>query len=89
VADFHTLPPVSSEVSLTAAVRAGDGSVSYSLEYAGLKFVFDGDTEPDKWFPELAKGGGLDATPPRCARKFRFGHGPPGAAPEVDESPRF
>jgi ribonuclease Z len=43
----------------TPAIHTGDGSVSYSLEYAGLKFVFGGDTEPNKWFPELAKGGDL------------------------------
>jgi ribonuclease Z len=43
----------------TPAIHTGDGSVSYSLEYAGLKFVFGGDTEPNKWFPELARGGDL------------------------------
>ena len=32
-----------------------DGSVSYSLEWNGLKFVFGGDTYPNKWFIEYAK----------------------------------
>ena len=33
-----------------------DGSVSYSLEWKGLKFVFGGDTYPNKWFIEYSKG---------------------------------
>ena len=41
----------------TPAIHTGDGPVSYSLEYAGLKFVFGGDTEPNKWFMDLARGG--------------------------------
>jgi ribonuclease Z len=39
----------------TPAIHAGDGPVSYSLEYAGLKVVFGGDTFPNKWFLDLAK----------------------------------
>ena len=39
-----------------AAVHALDGAVSYSLEWNGLKFVFGGDTYPNKWFVEYAKG---------------------------------
>ena len=31
-----------------------DGSVSYSLEWNGLKFVFGGDTYPNKWFTKYA-----------------------------------
>ena len=38
------------------AVHALDGAVSYSLEWNGLKFVFGGDTYPNKWFVEYAKG---------------------------------
>jgi ribonuclease Z len=38
------------------AVHAIDGSVSYSLEWNGLKFVFGGDTYPNKWYLEYAKG---------------------------------
>jgi ribonuclease Z len=32
------------------AVHGIDGSVSYSLEWQGLKFVYSGDTTPNKWF---------------------------------------
>lgn len=32
-----------------------DGSVSYSLEWNGLKFVFGGDTYPNQWFDKYAK----------------------------------
>ena len=38
------------------AVHAIDGSVSYSLEWNGLQFVFGGDTYPNKWFVKYAKG---------------------------------
>jgi ribonuclease Z len=38
------------------AVHAIDGSVSYSLEWNGLKFIFGGDTYPNKWFVEYSKG---------------------------------
>ena len=37
------------------AIHAGDGPVSFSIEYAGLKMVFGGDTSPNKWFIEYAK----------------------------------
>jgi ribonuclease Z len=37
------------------AVHAIDGAVSYSLEWNGLKFVFAGDTYPNKWFIEYGK----------------------------------
>jgi ribonuclease Z len=33
-----------------------DGSVSFTLEWKGLKFAFSGDTYPNKWFTEGAKG---------------------------------
>jgi ribonuclease Z len=36
-----------------------DGPVSYSLEWNGLKFVFGGDTYPNKWYVEYAKGADL------------------------------
>lgn len=41
------------------AIHTGDGPVSYALEYAGLKVVFSGDTVPNKWFVEYAKGADL------------------------------
>jgi ribonuclease Z len=37
------------------AIHAGDGPVSFILEYAGLKVIFGGDTSPNKWFVEYAK----------------------------------
>jgi ribonuclease Z len=41
------------------AIHAIDGSVSYSLEWNGLKFVFGSDTYPNKWFTEYAKDADL------------------------------
>jgi len=32
------------------SVHSGDGPVSYSLEYSGLKVVIGGDTFPNRWF---------------------------------------
>ena len=37
------------------AIHSLDGSVSYSLEWNGLKYVFGGDTYPNKWYIEYAK----------------------------------
>jgi len=37
------------------AIHSLDGSVSYSLEWNGLKFVFSGDTYPNRWFREYAQ----------------------------------
>ena len=37
------------------AIHAGDGPVSFSIEYEGLKMVFGGDTSPNKWFVKYAK----------------------------------
>ena len=41
------------------AIHAIDGSVSYSLEWNGLKFVFGSDTYPNKWFIENTKNADL------------------------------
>ncbi len=41
------------------AIHAIDGSVSYSLEWKGLKFVFSSDTYPNKWFDEFARDADL------------------------------
>ena len=38
------------------AIHSLDGSVSFSLEWNGLKYVFGGDTYPNKWYMEFAKG---------------------------------
>jgi len=37
------------------AIHAGDGPVSFIVEYAGLKVVFGGDTSPNKWFVKYAR----------------------------------
>ncbi len=41
------------------AIHAGDGPVSYILEYAGLRVVIGGDTFPNKWFLEHARNADL------------------------------
>jgi len=41
------------------AVHSIDGSVSFSLEWNDLKFVFSSDTYPNKWFSEYAKDADL------------------------------
>ncbi len=37
------------------AIHTGDGPVSYTLEYAGLKIVVGGDTAPNKWYIKYSK----------------------------------
>ena len=37
------------------AIHAGDGPVSYSMEWNGYKVVFGGDTFPNTWFVKYAK----------------------------------
>ena len=41
------------------AIHAGDGPVSYIVEYAGLRVVIGGDTFPNKWFLEHARNADL------------------------------
>jgi ribonuclease Z len=41
------------------AVHSIDGSVSFSLEWNGLKFVFGSDTYPNKWFVQYARNADL------------------------------
>ena len=41
------------------AIHGIDGSVSFALEWNGLKFVFSSDTYPNKWFVENAKNADL------------------------------
>ncbi len=38
------------------AIHSLDGSVSFGLEWNGLKYVFGGDTYPNKWYLEFAAG---------------------------------
>ena len=41
------------------AIHALDGPVSFILEWNGLKFVFGGDTYPNKWYAEYARNADL------------------------------
>jgi len=41
------------------AIHSIDGSVSYSLDWNGLKFVFSSDTYPNKWFDKYARNADL------------------------------
>ena len=59
------------------AIHSLDGPVSYSLEWNGLKFVFGGDTFPNKWFAEYAKDADLAIhecfiAVPDMITKFKF-----------------
>jgi ribonuclease Z len=59
------------------AIHALDGPVSFSLEWNGLKFVFGGDTYPNKWFDEYAKNADLAIhesfiSVPDLIKKFKF-----------------
>jgi ribonuclease Z len=38
------------------AIHAVDGSVSYALDWNGMRFIFSSDTYPNKWFIEYARG---------------------------------
>lgn len=38
------------------AIHALDGAVSFILEWNGMKFVYGGDTAPNKWYTEYSKG---------------------------------
>jgi ribonuclease Z len=54
-----------------------DGPVSFGLEWNGLKFVFGGDTYPNKWFVKYAAGADLAIhecfiTVPDMISKFGF-----------------
>jgi len=59
------------------AIHALDGPVSFTLEWNGLKFVFGGDTYPNKWYAEYAKNADLAihecfVSVPDMISKFRF-----------------
>ena len=41
------------------AIHIGDGPVCYTLEYAGLKIAFSGDTVVNKWFIDMCKDADL------------------------------
>jgi len=59
------------------AIHSLDGPVSFSVEWNGLKFVFGGDTYPNKWYDEYAKGADLAIhecfiSVPDMITKFKF-----------------
>jgi ribonuclease Z len=59
------------------AIHALNGAVSYSLEWNGLKFVFGGDTYPNKWYDQFAKDADLAihecfVSVPQMIDKFKF-----------------
>jgi len=59
------------------AIHALDGPVSFSVEWNGLKFVFGGDTYPNKWYDEYAKNADLAIhecfiSVPDLIEKFKF-----------------
>ncbi len=59
------------------AIHSLDGPVSFILEWNGLKFVYGGDTYPNKWFAEYAKDADLAIhecfiTVPAMIDKFKF-----------------
>jgi len=59
------------------AIHSLDGPVSFIVEWNGYKFVFGGDTYPNKWFAEHAKGADLAIhecfiSVPDMIEKFQF-----------------
>ena len=65
-----------------AAVHAIDGSVSYSLKWKGLHFVFGGDTIPNKWYVKYAKGADIaihESFMPPDLMMTKYGFGPRAA----------
>jgi ribonuclease Z len=59
------------------AIHALDGPVSFVVEWNGFKFVFGGDTYPNKWYAKYAKGADLAihecfVAVPDMIDKFKF-----------------
>ena len=76
------------------AIHALDGSVSFTLEWNGLKFAYSSDTYPNKWWMEYAKDSDIAvhecfASPKTMIEKQKF---LPGAAlnvaTQIHTSPR-
>jgi len=61
------------------AIHSLDGPVSFILDWNGLKFVFGGDTYPNKWFAEYAQNADIVihecfiTVPGRVSRPLRRG----------------
>lgn len=59
------------------AIHSLDGPVSFIIEWNGMKFVFGGDTFPNKWFAQHAKDADVAIhesfiTVPDMIEKFKF-----------------
>jgi len=59
------------------AIHALDGPVSFVVEWNGFKFVFGGDTYPNKWYAKYAKGADVAVhecfiAVPDIIEKFKF-----------------
>jgi ribonuclease Z len=59
------------------AIHSLDGPISFSVEWNGFKFVFGGDTYPNKWYDEYAKNADLAIhecfiAVPDMIKKFKF-----------------
>ena len=59
------------------AIHSLDGPVSFALEWNGFKFVFGGDTYPNKWYAKYAKGADVAIhecfiAVPDMIEKFKF-----------------
>ena len=56
------------------AIHALDGSVSFGLEWNGLKYVFGGDTYPNKWYIKYAADADIASheafLPPKALAKY-------------------
>ena len=56
------------------AIHLLDGPVSFSLEWKGLKYVFGGDTYPNKWYVKYAAGADVASheafLPPKALAKY-------------------
>ncbi len=56
------------------AIHSLDGSVSYGLEWNGLKYVFGGDTYPNKWYIKYAADADIASheafLPPKALAKY-------------------
>ncbi len=66
------------KISTLPAIHALDGSVSFILEWNGLKFSFSSDTYPNKWWLEHTKGSDLSihecfAPPSLLVKKQNWG----------------
>ena len=76
------------------AIHAGDGPVSFALEWNGMKIVIGGDTFPNKWFVKHATGADIAIhecflTPEQLV-KF-YGQSPPtalGVGTQIHTSPQ-